>query len=703
MSTDLRTELNDCDNVTGWTSTGSGLALNTTTGDRYEGTGSIEVQHSNANATTYTSQTSGGGGTFNLNLSNSTVYVLLKDSLVNSFANGGVQIVLGDGTDRIGYYVGGNNAVGLSLSPFFQVYKLDVSVIVTTPGSFAVYAGSEANLAQTAVTQVGIGTLHLAKAVGTVPNLRIDRITYITNGNYALRINGGTSGTPMTMATVVSDDIANGWGMVGNPLGKQYQFFAPTEWGNPTATANHYFSASDEQWFWIGDNAGGHTVAAGNFNFRVTGNSTDTESFVLTNVVIVNTGTRAAFDISSSNVNTLNLTSVTFTNLGAITGPAQSVGNKTFTNITLNNCDQANLGTVDIIGLTVNGTTDANGAIILDTAGDSDNIIGASFTSDGTGHAIYITATGSYDFDNWQFSGYGADGTTNAVVYNNSGGAVTINILNGGDTPTVRNGTSATTTINNSVTVAISSLTEGTAVVFVANETAGTVTAGDVLSSGFADGNGEYSFSINYEGAFGAGLDVIVRARNQGIAVAAILDDGGVFTDQTSNANSSATSDMTLTTNTAQSLNDAYYFAADEQFNKGPNGTIRMKLDVTVAHGAGNPTITWEYWNGSSWSSLTFTTSDPNPNWTSTGIFEYEWNTPGNWATTTVNLRGPYYYIRARVSTAGTSTNGARGRKVTLDSTRYLPFVLNTQITSAGLNVVAVWNEDTIAKFSPND
>ena len=37
----------------------------------------------------------------------------------------------------------------------------------------------------------------------------------------------------------------------------------------------------------------------------------------------------------------------------------------------------------------------------------------------------------------------GADGTTDAAIYNNSGGAITLNISGGGDTPTVRNGASA--------------------------------------------------------------------------------------------------------------------------------------------------------------------------------------------------------------------------------------------------------------------
>ena len=62
------------------------------------------------------------------------------------------------------------------------------------------------------------------------------------------------------------------------------------------------------------------------------------------------------------------------------------------------------------------------------------------------GHSIEITGTGTYDFNDIIFSGGSVDDSIGADVYNNSGGAVTINI-NGGTTPTVRNGAGASTTI----------------------------------------------------------------------------------------------------------------------------------------------------------------------------------------------------------------------------------------------------------------
>ena len=87
------------------------------------------------------------------------------------------------------------------------------------------------------------------------------------------------------------------------------------------------------------------------------------------------------------------------------------------------------------------------------TFGSGTGIHACTIEQAGSGHFVEITSTGTISLDNLQFSGFGADGTTSAAIYNNSGGAVTINILNGGATPTVRNGTGASTTIQNTVTI----------------------------------------------------------------------------------------------------------------------------------------------------------------------------------------------------------------------------------------------------------
>jgi len=252
MSVDLRTELNACDNVTGWSGDGP-VDVDNTTGFVYQGTNAITTQHTNADESIYTTSI---GGT--RNLSDSTCYMILKDNLVQTAANGGVQYMLFDGTDRIGYGVGGNDDPGMALDVFWNSYKLDVTTIGAVPYTNT-YAGVLANLTTTAITGVGLGTVHLAKAQGNVDNIKLDRLSFHANGSYAIQENGGTLGTPRTTADLLSDSITNGWGLVANPTGSAYTFHGPTQFGEPVTNTTSYFSASDEQWTLIGGAVGPHT------------------------------------------------------------------------------------------------------------------------------------------------------------------------------------------------------------------------------------------------------------------------------------------------------------------------------------------------------------------------------------------------------------------------------------------------------------
>ncbi len=97
----------------------------------------------------------------------------------------------------------------------------------------------------------------------------------------------------------------------------------------------------------------------------------------------------------------------------------------------------------------------ASSALLVDTASEMAAVTDVSFEDNTTGHSIELTATGAYTFDNITFSGGGSAGTTTADVYNNSGGAITINVLNGGSTPTVRNAAGSTTTVVSAVAVIV--------------------------------------------------------------------------------------------------------------------------------------------------------------------------------------------------------------------------------------------------------
>lgn len=123
------------------------------------------------------------------------------------------------------------------------------------------------------------------------------------------------------------------------------------------------------------------------------------------------------------------------------------------------------------------------------------------FTGSGTaGHAIRITTPGVYSLSGNVFNGFGADSSNFAAIYNDSGGAVTLNIAGGGSTPTVRNGAGATTTVVATATVNIGSLATGTRV------KASKVSDGSVLFNG-TETAGAVSFTTSYAG------DVSIDAR----------------------------------------------------------------------------------------------------------------------------------------------------------------------------------------------
>lgn len=138
-----------------------------------------------------------------------------------------------------------------------------------------------------------------------------------------------------------------------------------------------------------------------------------------------------------------------------------------------------------------------------------------------------------------------------------------------------------------------------------------------------------------------AGFEIILLDDVTPDLDAAIADDGTVFTDETTPAKNATADDMTLLP-AVPAVNDAYYFGRDHEFDS-------IRLDVSTA-GAGTWTILWEYWDGDSWEALTMV-EDETLGFTAGGTGLYaRWNIPGDWATTTVNAQGPFYYVRARVS-----------------------------------------------------
>jgi len=132
-------------------------------------------------------------------------------------------------------------------------------------------------------------------------------------------------------------------------------------------------------------------------------------------------------------------------------------------------------------------------------------------------------------------------------------------------------------------------------------------------------------------------------------ADAAIADDGTVFTDETTDFNSAATADVQIFPATPVAA-DAFYWGHVAKFTE---------ITVLVSTASTTGTIVWEYYNGATWSTLTLTSQHTDFSRVGTRIFKFA--VPGSWATTTINSQGPFYFIRARLSVAGTAVVASSG------------------------------------------
>lgn len=128
------------------------------------------------------------------------------------------------------------------------------------------------------------------------------------------------------------------------------------------------------------------------------------------------------------------------------------------------------------------------------------------------------------------------------------------------------------------------------------------------------------------------------------------MGEDTVFTDYTTEANSAGGSDVELLPRDTLTWDivDAFYFGGDVPFEE-------VEIDMSVA-AVGAHAVTWEYYSDatSDWAALTGVTDDTVAFTASTAFNRVaSWSDPGvDWVSTTVNGQGPFYFVRARVSTA---------------------------------------------------
>jgi hypothetical protein len=454
--TDLRTTINECDATTGWSNTVSGQGAYTSDPDPWEPSACMGFQVSNESGYAYR--------TVSYNLTGQLIYAPIQaNGTMNTFANVGIGIVLGDGTNTIAYAVGGSNVGGFvhSVGPVrWTAFVLDTASL---PATFVTIAGSEASLDLSAITLFGIYFYTLSKSLGGTENCFVDILRW---GNGGLRITGGGTGTEGNFDDIAAADRSTStedgaYCMCRELASGAYGLQGPITIGDSAGTSAVDWESDGETVIFEEPYNG---VATTRYFIKAEGNSTGTSDIVFTKgTFICPVGVGASLDFTDPDVDTFTIDECTWRGfeqgisfLTTTTSNTWSVTDSIF-----DGCGEINLGFLlqdgTFTGNTIsNSTNSANGALTLSSTGYTSglDLTNTTFVSGGTGHAIYITQAGTYDFTNLTFSGYGAGETTNAAIYNNSGGAVTINATNCSGL-TVRNGASATTTVNASVTLTV--------------------------------------------------------------------------------------------------------------------------------------------------------------------------------------------------------------------------------------------------------
>ena len=149
-----------------------------------------------------------------------------------------------------------------------------------------------------------------------------------------------------------------------------------------------------------------------------------------------------------------------------------------------------------------------------------------------------------------------------------------------------------------------------------------------------------------FYGIMGDGILLTKISTGRSIKAAFQYDaDVNSYTDYTNEINNFTQHDVELLP-TTPAVDDAFYFGLYNKFTS-------IYLVIDSGDEGSDITVTWEYWNGTTWTALPSVVDNTN-GFTSAGELWIYWDRPADWQQSTVN-GVTAYWIRARVSNVGAS------------------------------------------------
>ena len=463
--------------TTNYVAAGGGGSATLDTDVKIQGTGSIAEQITTSRR--YILYNAGS----TQNWSNNVFYVWINCGVVgllDTKANGGFTIRFTGPTvtDFFEFYVGGSDSWPTAVEGGWVQFVVDIEATPSNTGGTPP--------ATSAIQHVGYSAITASVMTKAADNTWIDEIRRLPDGNPGIIVEGRSGGTTPWDSSDIVTQLGTATGTFKNGPGGSYIVNTPIQFGiNDTST--HEFLDTNVTWLWDDQefaptdlyelSALGNSGGTTNVTFGVkTGTGTSATGAQGAIIQAASTGVRWAMDFDDPDVDLVAFYGCQLLHGGdfQVDDPACS-----FISTTFLDCTSATVSNAEILKCSIIDANTADGVAFM-TTDDLGDIVGCTFEfSDG--HAIELTTprvATQNDTDN-TYTGYGATGTNDAAVYNNTAGAVTIN-SSGGTTPTYRNGTSATTTVNATVTFTLTNVVSNSRLHVVATA-GGTLTAGTIM------------------------------------------------------------------------------------------------------------------------------------------------------------------------------------------------------------------------------
>lgn len=391
--------------------------------------------------------------------SNNTFYIWAKCSFpIDTFAAGGMRIRF-CGATVTDYFEKHVRGVDTGYSGGFTMVVADIEraredAIAGTDGGTG-----GTTPATNAIRYVGIVFDVPGMVSGNFNNCNVDAMWRLPNSDPGIKVDGRNGGSAWTMNDIFNagdpGDATKAWGSVFFEDGV-YKLNTPVKFANNDSEI-HSFSDSNIVVAWIdalvANNFYGWAIepGSGNNTFSLgfkSGTGDDATGSQGMTMVADTSGAR--FDITANNG------SIDFANFYGCQFLHGDVFTFNHANTSVISCLFNDISSVNaaaagdfLRNTTVNANTFPNEQFI--TINNMDDLAHGinQFSSSRGGHAIKILQTGATGSVGNRFTDYDADGTANAAIFNDSGGAVTINVSGGGlaSEHTVRNGSGSSTSV----------------------------------------------------------------------------------------------------------------------------------------------------------------------------------------------------------------------------------------------------------------